>query len=146
MIRSLGIIIFSLFLFSACSPNLNDCAAIDSRIPAVDIRIQNKAGKSLIGEENTYKPSEITLTRGEQNILLIFNENKEGTYITLYYPEMESEKDYLLKLNDTETDILNLKFKNLAGRCFDFLTVETFNLNNQKIKLDSVSNSYIIQK
>ena len=139
-------LLFSFFLLLiACDTN-NDCAATDPREPAFSIRILDNEGNSLIGEDKIYKPSEIALTRGSQIINLIFNEYNEENYITLYYPEMESEKDYQLKLNDQEIDILNLKLKNIEGECFDFLSVEAFYVNGIEIQFDNDSYSYIIQK
>ncbi|MEH6763183.1 MAG: hypothetical protein V7655_01690 [Aequorivita antarctica] len=139
------LIIFSLLFMLSCDTN-DDCAATDPREPAINIRIVDTAGNSLIGENNIYKPSEITLSRGSQEVFLIFNEYNEETYIKLYYPEMESEKDYQLKLNDQEIDILNLRLKNLEGECFDFLSMESFSINGEEIQLDNNSYSYIIRK
>ncbi len=118
-----GIITF--FILFSCDKNDN-CEAVIPAQPAINIRILDNEGNSLIGENNIYKPSEISLTRGSQIINLIFNDNNEETYITLYYPEIESGKDYQLKLNNEETDILNLKLKNIEGECFDFLSVQAF--------------------
>lgn len=140
------IIVIGLFLLASCSIERDNCAATDPREPAINIRIQNEAGNSLIGENKIYKPSGITLTREDQSVMLLFNEENGQTYITLYYPEMESGRDYKLKLNDQETDILKLKLRYLVGQCFDFLSVDTFYINDQKIELDSISNSYIIKK
>jgi len=144
--KSIVIIIFSLLLLSSCSNDVNNCAATDPREPAINILIVDAQGSSLIGEENVYKPSEITLSRGDQTIFLIFNEDNEEIFITLYYPEMESVKDYQLKLNDQEVDILNLKLRTTAGECFDFLSVNTFLLNGEEIQMDSELNAYIIRK
>lgn len=146
MVRNIVIVTFSLILLSSCSPNSNDCSAIDPVPPEVKISIVDSEGNSLIGENNIYKPSEITLTRGDQTIFLMFSEYNEKTYINLYYPEMESGKDYKLKLNDQETDILNLQLKLIPGACFDFLSVEAFFLNGEEIQFDNDSYSYIIRK
>ncbi len=140
------IIVIGLFLSSSCSIERDNCAAMDPREPAINIRIQNEAGNSLIGENKIYKPSQITLTRNDQTIPLIFDDETGQTYIKLYYPEMESGKDYKLKLNNQETDTLKLKLRYLVGQCFGFLYVNTFYINYQKIEMDSLSNSYIIKK
>ena len=139
------LIILSLVLLASCNKN-DECEAIIPSDPAFNIRIVDGDGISLIGENNIYKPSEITLTRGSQTIFLLFNEYNEETYIKLYYPEIESGKDYQLKLNEQETDILNLTLKNIEGECFDFLSVEAFYINGAEVPFDSDSYSYVIQK
>ncbi len=145
--KNILIVIFSFLMLSSCSKKSDDCAATDPKEPAFNIRIMDAEGNSLIGEDKIYKPSEIKLSRGSQTIFLIFEDANDGeTYIRLYYPEMESEKDYQLKLNEQEIDILNLKLKNIEGECFDFLSVEAFYVNGIEIQLDNDSYSYIIQK
>lgn len=144
--KNIVVLLFSVILLSSCSRNIYNCAQIDPREPAVNISIVDSDGNSLIGEDNIYKPSEITLTRGDQTILLIFDLVNDETQITLYYPEMKSGEDYQLKLNDQETDVLNLNLENLVGECFDFLSVNTFLYNGEEIQLNSNLNSYRIEK
>ena len=100
----------------------------------------------MIGENNIYKPSEITLTRGSQTVFLSFEENNNITYIRLLYTDMESEKNYELKLNGLETDILNIKYRLERGECFDYLVIEGFYVNGEEMVFDNDSYSYIIRK
>lgn len=144
--KNIIVLIFSVVLFSSCSRTIYNCAQIDDREAAINISIVDGEGVSLIGEDKTYKPSNITLTRGNQEVLLIFDEFDETTIIKLFYSEMESGKDYQLKLNDQETAQLNLKLKTEVNECFDFLAVDTFLLDGEEISLQSDSNTYIIQK
>lgn len=144
--KNIVVIIFSVLLLSSCSRNIYNCAETDAREPAINISIVDSEGNSLIGEDNIYKPSEITLTRGDQTIFLVFIEFSEETQIRLFYSEMESGKDYKLKLNDQESDVLNLKLKTLVSECFDFLSVDAFFLNGEEAELNNDSYSYIIQK
>ena len=137
--KNVVVIIFSLALLSSC-------ASFDPREAAINISIVDKEGNSLLGDDNIYKPSDITLTRGDQTILLIFNEVNEETQIRLFYSEMESGKDYQLKLNDQETDVLNLKLETLVSECFDFLSVDAFFLNDEEIQMNEDSYAYIIKK
>jgi|SRR5690554_5006910 len=144
--KNILVLIFSLVLFSSCTRTMYNCAQTDSRETAINISIVDDEGNSLIGEDKNYKPADIKLTRGSQEIVLIFNEFGETTLIKLFYSEMESGKEYQLKLNDQETAELNLKLETVVSECFDFLSVETFLLNGQEIQEDSDSNMYIIQK
>ncbi len=144
--KNIVVLIFSLVLLSSCSRNRFNCAQTDDREAAINISIVDGDGNSLIGEDKNYKPADIKLTRGSQEIVLIFNEFGETTLIKLFYSEMESGKEYQLKLNDQETAELNLKLETVVSECFDFLSVETFLLNGQEIQEDSDSNTYIIQK
>ncbi len=144
--KNILVLIFSLVLLSSCSRNRFNCAQTDDREAAINISIVDGDGNSLIGEDKIYKPSGITLTRGDEEILLIFNEFDEKTLIKLFYSEMESGKDYQLKLNEQETAELNLKLETLVSECFDFLTVDTFLLDGQEVQLHNDSNTYIIQK
>lgn len=139
------LIILSLFFMLSCDTN-DDCAATDPPPTTVQILILDSDGNSLIGEDNIYKPSEIRLDRGNQNIPLRFYDFDGKTYIDLYYYEMESEKDYNLKLNEQETDILNLKLNTYNTDCFDGLkSVVKFILNGEEIQRD-VNYAFIIQK
>ena len=137
----------ALLILSSCSKSFNDdCAATDPPYPTIQISIIDSEGNSLIGEENIYKPSEIKLNRGDQNISLRFYEYEGKTFMELSYFDMESEKDYFLKLNEQETDILNLKLNTYNTDCFKGLrNVEKFLLNGVEIQRD-VNYSFVIQK
>lgn len=144
--KNISIVIFSFLILSSCSKRNDDCATTDPPEPTVQISIIDNEGNSLLGENNTYKPSEITLNRGSQNIPLRFYEYDGKIFMELYYYEMESEKDYALKLNDQETDILNLKLNTYNTDCFDGLkSLVKFNLNGVEIQRD-VNYAFIIQK
>ncbi|MBK5212453.1 MAG: hypothetical protein JJE55_02180 [Flavobacteriaceae bacterium] len=139
--------IIALLILSSCSKkDDNLCATTEPPSDTITISIIDNEGNSLLGENNTYKPSEITLNRNNQNIPLRFYEYDGKTFMELYYYEMESEKDYALKLNDQETDILNLKLNTYNTECFKGLrSVVKFNLNGEEIQRD-VNYAFIIQK
>jgi len=141
------LLFFSLMILTSCSKSFNDdCAATDPPEPIVQILIVDSDGNSLIGENNVYKPSEITLNRGNQNISLRFYDYDGKTFMEFYYYEMESEKDYALKLNDQETDILNLKLNTYNTDCFEGLrSLVKFNLNGEEIRRGA-DYAFIIQK
>ncbi|MCG2430512.1 hypothetical protein [Aequorivita xiaoshiensis] len=140
------LLIFSLIILSSCTKKEGDCSVIDIIEPVINISILDSLGNSLIGENNIYKPSEITLTRGSQTVFLSFEENNNITYIRLLYTDMESEKNYELKLNGLETDILNIKYRLERGECFDYLVIEGFYVNGEEMVFDNDSYSYIIRK
>jgi len=140
------LLIFSLLILASCTKKNEECESIQPPEPAVNIRILNEAGKSLIGENNIYKPSEITLTSGDETIFLLFEESDEETYIKLYYPDIVSGQDYQLKLNEEETDVLNMKLIVNEGFCYDVLSVEAIFINGKKILYDTDLFSYIILK
>ncbi|MBT0608572.1 hypothetical protein [Aequorivita echinoideorum] len=142
--RNKIIIILSFIIMFSCGND--DCENIFPLIPQISISIEDIDGNSLLGEENIYKPSEITLTRGNQNIQLIFEETEGKIILYLDYTDMESGQDYLLKLNDVETDILNLTICVNKGECSDTLVVEKFLLNGEEIIKNAESFRYIIQK
>lgn len=141
------LLLFSLMILTSCSTSSNDdCAATDPPEPTVQISIIDREGNSLVGENNIYRPSEITLNRGSQNIPLRFYEYDGKTFIEFYYYDMESEKDYSLKLNDQETDVLNLKLNTYNTDCFEGLrSLVKFNLNGEEIQRDA-NFAFIIQK
>ncbi|MEM0516968.1 MULTISPECIES: hypothetical protein [Aequorivita] len=140
------VVFFLLLIMSACDTN-DDCAATDPPPQSIHISILDTEGNSLIGENNIYKPTEITLDRGNQNIPLRFYDYDGKTFIELYYYDMESEKDYNLMLNQQETDILKLKINIYNTDCFTELkSVEKFLLNGEEIQRDNETYSYIIQK
>lgn len=145
-IRNIATVIFCTLLITSCSKQNNDCASIFPVPPEVNISIVDSEGNSLIGEDKTYKPSEITLTRGNQSIPLSFNEYDGQMVITMFYPEMESGKDYLFKLNDQETDTLNVILKKINGECFDTLSIEGFFINGVELQFNRDSYSYVIIK
>ena len=138
--------IIALLILSSCSKKDDDCPVIDIIEPAINITILDSLGNSLIGENNIYKPSEITLIRGAQTVFLSFQENNDITYIRLLYTDMESEMDYELKLNELETDILNIKYRSERGECYDYLVVEAFYVNGEELVYDNDLYSYIIRK
>ncbi len=144
MKHNIVIIISFLFLLS-CTKKNEDCATIQPPEPDIYIKIEDSFGISLIGEDNIYKPSEITLTRENQTVPLMFLEENEETLIKIYYPEIESGEDYQLKLNDQETDILNLKLVNTEGFCYDVLSVEVLKVNDVEL-MNEGGFAYVIIK
>ncbi len=143
--KSTFFVIISLFFLGSCSKKNDDCETIQPPEPAINIRILDASGNSLIGEDNIYNSSEITLTRGDKTINLLFPKNNEETYITLYYPDMESDKDYQLKLTNQEIDFLNLILANNDGFCYDILEVEALYINGKEIQRDA-NYAYVIEK
>lgn len=140
-------VIISLLILTSCSKTIdNDCATVSPPEQSIPVSIIDAEGNSLIGEDNVYKPSEITLTNGSQSVFLSFYEVDEKTYMGLYYVDMLSDTDYYLKLNADETDTVNLKLKTYNTECFNELkSVETFLYNNQEIS-PSGGNPFTIQK
>ncbi len=137
-------LIFAITLLSSCNKTDDDCLGAFPSIPELYISIVNAEGISLIGEGNVYKPSEITLSNATQNIPLSTVANEEIIYIVLNYGEMQSLTDYNFKLNDQETDILNLTINLIDAPCNNFLRIDSFKVNNQEIM--PVSNLYTIRK
>lgn len=134
-----------LFIFASCSKdNYSDCALVSPVEPVAFISIENSEGVSLLGEDNVYKPSEITLTRGTDTLFLDFSEGNDKMVIVLFFEQFESEKDYFLNLNDDETEMLNLSLKLNPGKCFNVLSIEKFKLNSEEIQLEN--GAYTIQK
>lgn len=133
-----------LFAITSCTRKYSECATIDPAPSVAYISIIDSEGNSLIGEDKVYKPSEITLTRGDQSIFLNFIEDGEITMIEVYFDQMESNMDYMLKLNSNETDILNLDITRHNGLCFDTFEIESFTVNGTLIEPDV--NTYTIIK
>ena len=114
-----------LFIFASCSKdNYSDCALVSPIEPIAYISIEDSEGASLLGEDNVYKPSEITLTRGTDTLSLDFSEGNNKMAIVLFFEQFESEKDYSLNLNDDETDILNLNLKLTTNFYFFFFDLD----------------------
>ncbi|RFN58319.1 hypothetical protein [Marixanthomonas ophiurae] len=134
-----------LFIFASCSKdNYSDCALVSPVEPIAFISIEDSEGVSLLGEDNVFKPSEITLTRGTDTLFLDFSEGDDKMAIVLFIEQFESEEDYSLNLNDEESEILNLTLKLNPGKCFDVLSIEKFKLNGEEIQPEN--GAYIIQK
>lgn len=131
--------------FASCSDKYNECDTLYPALPEAGISIVDNDGNSLIGEDNLYKPSEISLTREEQNIPLDFFENDGKMIIFFYYGEIQEGTDYFLKLNSEETDVINLDLRIDEGVCFDILKIETFLYNNQEIHSD-MGSIYTVHK
>lgn len=145
--KNIILIVISLFLLSSCEKNDDDnlCATTSPPPDFITISIVDNEGNSLIGLNNTYKPSDISLIRGNQYIPLRFYEYDEIIFMEFDYYEMSSEKDYELKLNEQETDILNLKINRYNTDCFLYLkSVEKFVYN--EIEIQSNSGFYEIRK
>lgn len=120
------------------------CATVSPPEAIAFISIADSEGNFLLGEDNVYKPSEITLTRDKDTLFLDFTEDNDKTAIILFHDQLESEKDYSLNLNDKESEILNLTIVVNETRCFDVSGIETFRVNGEEIQ--SENNAYIIQK
>lgn len=144
--KKLVLIIFGLMVFASCSKSDNhNCATVSPPEPAVSILIVDSEGNSLLGEDNVYKPSEIKLNRGSQEIPLMFYDQDGTTFMSLWYHDMESEKDYFLKLNEEETDVINLKINTYNTECFQGLRgLEKFLVNGKEIQSDS--HAFVIEK
>lgn len=141
------LVFISLFVLISCEKNddINICATKEPPADYIVISIIDSEGNSLLGVNNTYKPSDITLNRGYKFIPLRFFEYDEKILLILPYYEMESEKNYELKLNEQETDILNLKINWYNTDCFLYLkSVERFVLNG--VEIQSNGDFYEIQK
>tara|TARA_R100000306_G_scaffold945_1_gene2588 strand:- start:186 stop:662 length:477 start_codon:yes stop_codon:yes gene_type:complete len=138
------IVCFFILQFVSCDSN-DDCGSYLSPSPSITyISIEDSEGNSLLGENNEYKPSKITLTRGTDTLLLDFSEGNDKIAIVLFFEQLESEKNYSLNLNAEETEILNLTLKINRGECFDVSEIETFRLNGAEIQPEN--GAYIIQK
>ena len=140
------LIVLSCILLLSCNKN-DECEAIQPPQPIAFISIIDGDGVSLIGEDNVYKPSEISLIKDGQQISAIdfYEDESIGiTVIQIYFDLLESGQDYILKLNSQETDILNLDIVRNDGFCFNTFEIEEFRVNGQAIQPDL--NTYVIQK
>lgn len=130
-------------IFLSCTKK-NYCESIQPAQTVIQISIVDGNGNSLIGEDNRFKPSEITLSKFNQTVYLDFYEFEGNTFIQLNYGQINSKENYNFKLSELETDILNLTINTREGDCFDILEVGSFVLNGQIIS--NISNLYTIQK
>ncbi|SRX55987.1 hypothetical protein [Aequorivita sp. CIP111184] len=140
------LIVLSCLVILSCNKN-DECESIQPSQPIAFISIIDGDGVSLIGEDNVYKPSEISLEKDGQQISAIdfFEDESIGiTVIQIYFDLLESGQDYMLKLNSEETDILNIDIARNDGFCFDTYEIEKFQVNGQAIQPDL--NTYVIQK
>lgn len=149
--KKVASLIFGLFIIFGCSKSSDDCPPISPIDPSVNVAIVDMDGNSLIGDDNVYKPSEITLSRGGHNVELAFFEdnNFDLTMMTFLFDQMESEKDYFLKLNEDEVEVLNLSISLLAidTDCSGSIQkiLDEFYLNGEKIDITN-HYYYVIQK
>lgn len=118
-----------LLILTSCSSKYDECESIIPAPSTITISIIDAEGNSLIGEENVYKPSDISLEKDGQdvNVIFLFTDEISGvTFINLNYPLLQSGQDYILELNSEENVILNLDVNRKDGVCFDSFEIETF--------------------
>lgn len=146
--RKAFLLIFSLLFVLACSKNYDDCYSIFPGTPEVYVVLMDSEGNSLLGENNVYKPSEISLLRGEEKMdNLSFQEYSGGIIVmVLNYRQMEAEVDYELKLNEEESDIINIKKSDQDIQCLtNVKLLEEFWVNGEQILIKD-NRWYVIQK
>jgi hypothetical protein len=131
--------------FTSCETRDDECDFVFPKQPIAGISIVDSEGNSLIGEDNVYKPSEITLSDGAEEIPLEFIEFREVTRMSFYFGFMISEKKYFLKLNETETDTINMTIHAYPTKCFGMMKeIEKFSVNGEEI--EGEGDIYVIQK
>ena len=134
-----------LLLILASCKKTDDCDSVLPTCSCAYIGIVDSEGNSLLGPANVYKPAEITLSREGQIIELTTTDlGGEDLYLNLFFSEMLSGEDYLLQLNDMETEILNLEIIENKGPCFTTYTIQKFSLNGIEIMEDA--ERYLIEK
>ncbi|MFT5103062.1 MAG: hypothetical protein ACI86C_000713 [Candidatus Latescibacterota bacterium] len=123
----------------------DDCDSVTPVCSCAYIGIVDSEGNSLLGADNVYDPAEISLSNEGQLIELIEDDlGRDDLYLRFFFGEMVSGEDYLLQLNETETDILNLEITENIGPCFTTYTIQKFNLNGTEII--AVEEVYLIEK
>jgi len=136
-----------LFVLTGCkkTDDNDDC---DYAIPVCScayIGIVDSEGNSLLGADNVYDPAEISLSNEGQLIELIEDDlGGDQLYLRFFFGEMVSGEDYLLQLNETETDIVNLEITENIGPCFTTYAIQEFNLNGTEII--AIEGIYLIEK
>lgn len=131
----------------ACEGDEDQCAKEFPVCECASIAIVDADGNSLLGENNVYKPAEISLFRSQQSINIMEHVVANDTLMLFFFNDMESDQDYSLQLNDTETDILNLTLPIIIGSCFSVKNIEQFRVNGAFVEPDmDFSDRYTIQK
>ena len=146
MIKSLYIIFLCIVIIS-CNKNDDDtCAGVFPEEPVITFSIIDENGDNLLGEDNIFKPSQITLTRDDQSIDLFFYEQDNSTFLEVPYPQMEDEVTYFLKLTANDTDLLSVDWRLMDGSCFDSFSIDSFIYNQTNVEVEDTQFFYEIVK
>lgn len=132
-------IVIGLFLLISCEKNddNNICATTEPPADYVVVSIIDNEGNSLLGVNNVYNPQDITLSKGLRFVPIRYFEYEDVFFMIIPFYEMDSEMDYELKLNEEETDILNLKINVYNTDCFLYLkSVEKFVVNGGEVQFN----------
>ena len=139
-IPSTAFVVVSLFLvvFTSCKKNDDDaCANALPTCSCAYIGIVDSEGNSLLGPNNVYEPSEISLTNKGQVIDLIQDDlGGEDIFLRFSLVDIISGQDYLLQLSSIETDIVNLVVTEQTDECFTTFTLQEFRLNGMEIEVE----------
>lgn len=102
------IFLFIIIVFSSC--NDDDIGDYSCEI---NLKIENESGENLIGEENLYMPSQISITQNDVTYEATFSFNESENYISCSTGELinfESDKPFYLTLSPNLTIRLDLSY------------------------------------
>ena len=135
-IKFYGVLFVLLMSFASCNNDDDDgCEGEDPGPNEAFFGVFNQDGVSLIGVGNTYDPSEIILSNSSLDFPLsqVTFFNSDDIFMRFSYDSMETGIDYLLMLNSTEVDVINLVFSFQETDCFTIKRIEEFKINDMVI-------------
>ena len=143
MDKKLTLLALLFVFFTSCGEDDGtDCSLVDCALQSFSIEIVDIDGNNLIAN-GTYDKSNIIVTKNDNQL----NSNL-STSDEIYF-EIRGEvgnNTYLIKLNDSETDILvlNLTTNNQGNECCSpFYTINSALYNNTTIEIDRRNTDFI---
>ena len=119
-----------------------DCSAVLCPADKFYLTYRNTAGDTLIG--TTYVQDSFKLASQSDVIYIKPVPGTEGT-LSIFYYKLETDLDYALELNETETDTLNFSFLSVYSDCCTDSSMLELTYNNTPTPADS-EDSYVLIK
>ena len=140
MFKHLSLFFIAAIVIVACSEKENKCDLITPTIPVVDFTIVDQQGHTLIGDSNVYHPDSIFVLYNNRPLSI----TNSDSVMRFNFEIGETSESYLLVLNNTELDTLNITYYTEQGECFNTYIANVFSLNG--IPQNKINNTFIIRK
>ncbi len=130
----LVIIIALVFSCEGDEDRFPNCSAVLCPADQFYLTYRNTLGDTLIG--TTYIQDSFKLSSPSNVIYIKPIPGNEGN-LAIFYHQVETDIDYALELNGTETDMLNFKFLSIKSNCCIDSSMSELIYNNAPISAES---------
>jgi len=121
-----------LILLNSCGNKNTGCEQFSPPDPLLDIVVVDAEGNSLLGDNGIYKPSNMVFENENGKVELKYD-NGTSKSLKFNIDDVNSGQDYSLKLNDQETETINMTIEKLDEKCGSYLNVISVKLNGKDI-------------